>query len=57
MISDSVNNLGFNIIATFGTGEEALEIVKSGGVDLVLMDIGLEGEWDGIETAEKIKEI
>jgi len=36
------------------TGEEALNMIKKEKFDLVLMDIGLKGEIDGIETAELI---
>jgi len=36
------------------SGEKAIEIVKSEGFDLILMDINLENEIDGIETAQII---
>ncbi len=36
------------------SGEIALEEIDSVHPDLILMDIGLEGEMDGIQTAEKI---
>ncbi len=38
------------------TGEEAIEFVQNTKPDLILMDINLVGEIDGIEAAEKIKE-
>lgn len=36
------------------TGEEALNIVKKDRFDLMIMDIGLKGKIDGIETAKII---
>jgi len=35
-------------------GEKALERVHQNRPDAILMDIKLKGDWDGIETAEKI---
>jgi CheY-like chemotaxis protein len=36
------------------TGEEAVELAEKENPDVVLMDINLDGEMDGIEAAEKI---
>ncbi len=47
---------GYIIIGKCTSGEEALEFLKSNSPDLVLMDIMLEGELDGIEAATQIKE-
>lgn len=38
-------------------GPEAIEIIKQKQVDLVLLDIHLKGEWDGIETARQMSSI
>lgn len=48
---------GFNVINTVPSGEEALDIITAGTPDLLLMDIQLAGELDGISTAEKILEL
>lgn len=47
--------LGVEVPATTAFGEDA--IIKAGEIlpDLVLMDINLEGEMDGIEAAEQIR--
>jgi CheY-like chemotaxis protein len=37
------------------SGEEGIKLVEYKRPDLVLMDIMLEGEMDGIETADKIR--
>ncbi len=44
----------FRAINIVTSGEEALEVVASSPPDLILMDIQLAGEMDGITTAEKI---
>lgn len=41
-------------VAVASSGEDALQQVAEMGPDLVLMDIGLRGDLDGIETAEQI---
>ncbi|HOM05428.1 MAG TPA: response regulator [Candidatus Kapabacteria bacterium] len=45
------------ITATCSTGEEALKLVMDFCPDLILMDIRLAGEIDGIEATSKIKKI
>jgi CheY-like chemotaxis protein len=44
-------------VAIAGSGEEAFEMVQQQLFDLLLMDIQLGGNWDGIETLKKIQEI
>jgi len=45
---------GYTVSAIVDTGEEAIKIIEKSRPDLILMDITLAGEIDGIETAEKI---
>lgn len=47
-------NKGYGISSTAATGLNALKEIQYSKPDLVLMDIRLPGEMDGIETAEKI---
>ena len=51
-----VTNLGHDVVACFENGSDAIEYFKENYVDLILMDIRLEGDIDGIETAQKIQE-
>ena len=51
-----VTNLGHDVVACFENGIDAVEFFKDNHADLILMDIRLEGEIDGIETAKKIQE-
>lgn len=51
-----LQSLGYNVVATCISGEEALKEVKKSKPDLVLMDIILKGKMNGIEAARKIKQ-
>ena len=55
-IKQSLLALGYELAGWVTTGEKALVELREGGADLVLMDIRLKGDWDGIETAERIVE-
>lgn len=48
-------NLDYSVCGIASTGEEAIEDAKTLKPDLVLMDIMLKGEMDGIEAADIIK--
>ena len=47
--------LGYSVIAEIESGEEAVEAVSQLRPDVVLMDIGLSGEMDGIDAAAQIR--
>jgi PAS domain S-box-containing protein len=55
-IKHRAEGLGYEVTAITPSGEEALENVVSNRPDLVLMDIVLKGEMDGIEAAQKIRD-
>jgi two-component system cell cycle sensor histidine kinase/response regulator CckA len=48
-------NLGYGVVGVVSTGEEAIEKVEETPINLILMDISLEGEMDGIEAAKRIQ--
>jgi len=48
--------LGFEVAGVAATSEQALEVAKLHPVDLVLMDIRLQGAVDGIETARLLRQ-
>ena len=49
-----LEELGFACSVVF-SGQEALERATTEKPDIILMDIGLSGEMDGIEVGEQIK--
>ena len=54
-IEGSLKNLGYAVCGRVYTGEEAIQKVTETQPDLVLMDILLKGDMDGIETAQQIR--
>jgi CheY-like chemotaxis protein len=50
-----LSKLGFEVCGSAATGAEAMECVAKMQPDIILMDITLKGEMDGIETAGQIK--
>jgi len=53
-IKKMLKNLGYSVPVTVSSGEEAIKKVKENNPDLVLMDIHLYGEMDGVEAASQI---
>ena len=51
-----LKNLGYTVCGRAVTGAEAMELVVKEKPDLVLMDINIRGDVDGIETAKMIKD-
>lgn len=54
-IQHSLKKLGYNVVGAASTGEKALELARTEHPDIVLMDIMLKGDMNGIETAEIIR--
>ncbi|MBF0520464.1 MAG: response regulator [Nitrospirae bacterium] len=60
VVSLHIRNLlqgwGYKVAATVSTGVDAIAIVEQIPPDLILMDINIEGDIDGIETSKRIRE-
>jgi PAS domain S-box-containing protein len=54
-IKGALESVGYKVPGIISSGEEAIKKAEELQPDLVLMDIMLEGEMDGIEAAEEIK--
>jgi len=55
-IRNMLKNLGYTIAGVAFLGEDAVQKAESTQPDLVLMDIGLKGDIDGIEAAKTIRD-
>lgn len=53
-LKDRLRAMGHSVAAVVGSGEEAIEYAKKLRPDLLLMDIKLQGEIDGIQAADAI---
>jgi PAS domain S-box-containing protein len=53
-IRDCLENLGYSVVAIASSAAEAMEKAAKMHPDLILMDIRLKGEVDGIQAAEQI---
>lgn len=55
-LRDSLAQLGYSVVGIADTGERAIERARHSTPDVVLMDINLGGEMDGITAARAIRE-
>ena len=53
-LQDTLENMGYRVLRA-SSGEVALKNITDAQPDLVLMDIGLDGNLDGIQAAQKIQ--
>lgn len=54
-IRRTLEDYGFDVVGVAASGEDALVAAAANRPDLVLMDVHLQGEIDGIETAERLR--
>ena len=54
-IQHSLKKLGYNVVGAASTGEKAIELALSALPDIILMDIMLKGQMNGIEAADEIR--
>lgn len=53
-IKESLQDLGYEVVGLTASGEEALRLAAETPPDLVVMDILLQGDMDGIQAAEHL---
>jgi len=56
-LAQKVTALGYRVIGIASTGEIALQLAQEQLPSLVLLDIKLDGKFDGIETAHRLREL
>lgn len=54
-IQNSLKKIGYNVLGMASTGEDAIEKIKELQPDLVLMDIMLKGEMNGIQASDVVR--
>ena len=54
-LRERLSRLGFTVIASVDTADEGIDIATRERPELVLMDIRLRGEKDGVQAAEEIR--
>ncbi len=55
LVKKRLEAMGYSVIDTVPSGEEAVVTARETHPDLVLMDIGLNGKMDGVAAVEKIR--
>lgn len=55
-LSERLSRLGYSVIAAVDTAEEGIAIATRELPDVVLMDIRLRGEKDGVQAANEIRQ-
>jgi CheY-like chemotaxis protein len=53
-LRQELNRLGYTVAGTATAGDQALRMIEEVFPDVILMDIHIQGEIDGIETASRI---
>jgi DNA-binding LytR/AlgR family response regulator len=55
-LAETLATAGYRVMQQVTSGESALEAVRENRPDVILMDIHLAGEMDGIQTVERLNE-
>jgi DNA-binding response OmpR family regulator len=55
-LKERLERFGFSVIAAVDSAEEGIQIAMTERPDLVLMDVRLRGEKDGVQAATEIRE-
>ena len=56
MLARKIEERGFSVCEVVGTGEEAVSATDHHAPGVILMDVSLGGEMDGIEAGQRIRE-
>jgi two-component system, response regulator PdtaR len=53
-LADKLESEGYHIVGIANNGLKAIELFEQNQVDLLLCDINIKGDWDGIQTVTKM---
>lgn len=51
VLSRQLTNLGYSVVGTAASGEQACDLARSQKPEAIIMDIGLTGAMDGVDAA------
>ncbi|PKL60202.1 MAG: response regulator, partial [Methanomicrobiales archaeon HGW-Methanomicrobiales-4] len=54
MLEKTLKELGYEVVGSAFDGAEAINLAREKKPEIILMDIRIQGEMDGIETAKRI---
>ncbi len=57
VLKAQLQGMGYEVTGSTNTGEEAVRLAIETKPDIILMDITLDGDMDGIEAAKKIEQL
>ena len=52
-----LTDLGYEVVELVSSGRDALDVLQQEKVDILFLDIKLQGSMNGIETLQKVREI
>jgi CheY-like chemotaxis protein len=56
VVENMIKKLGHDLVGKAASGEDAIKLAEEHEPDIILMDIRLKGDIDGIEAVTRIKE-
>jgi len=56
-LEQRLNDMNYNVVGIAGNGNEAIKKTEKLRPDIILMDILIKGDLNGIETAQKIQDL
>ncbi|MCB0736108.1 MAG: LytTR family transcriptional regulator DNA-binding domain-containing protein [Bacteroidetes bacterium] len=56
-LQNRLKQMGYQVVASFGEGEELIAFISQNKVDLLLVDIQLKGKLNGIETLQIVNKM
>ncbi len=57
LLATALKKLNYEVVGTANTGEQSIKKIKSINPDVVLMDIFMDGKYDGINAADRLQDI
>ncbi len=56
-VKNQLEKLGYNVVGIANNGEDAIKLTKERTPDVILMDIVIKGDMDGIDTTQQINKL